>query len=170
MTVNTWESNWPERFRSIVRGLGGDNVFAFVISMKGQSFGKIFGNIRRSVNKDEKELICLRYLIETYYIDAEREGKLREAVIEALVRSFCQFMSSGWNCGKNIRSRKVRVQGNWEFPSFVTHQNWEYLDWIKFRESVWSEIELIKPPDLWCPQDYRDPILIQVFNSHWIDS
>lgn len=167
MSTSVWSAGWPDRLRSIIGTQGENDVFQFVMLRKGESFGKLLGTIRKTAEGDAAKEICLQHLIQTFYLDAHAAGQLREAVCESLARSFCQYMPSGWNTGKKIRERRIDVQSRWEFPSVVTHQNWEFEDWQQFRTQVWSDLEEMNPPADWCPADYQDPLLQQLFEKHW---
>jgi len=169
MAMEAWSGDWQQRLRTLVQRMGYEDVFAFVMAKKGESFGEMFGNIRRTVSADEAKILALRHLEELFYVDANERGQLRPAVMEALVRSLRQYLRKGWNCGKRVRERRIDARTRWVTPSLVAHHGWEYGDWRRFRELVWAEIESSGPSDDWCPQDHSDPVLQQVFSRLWPD-
>jgi hypothetical protein len=170
MAVETWNSDWQERFRSLVQRLGHDDAFELVMSREGESFGEVFGSLRRAAGTDDSRFLALRQLEEAFYVDAQRKGKLREAFMEALARTLCQYLRHGWNRGKRLRERHIDARTRWPTPSFVSYAGWEYDDWKKLQQRTWDEIESIRPPDDWCPSDNKDPILQEVFSQIWPDS
>ncbi|MFI4851432.1 hypothetical protein [Gimesia chilikensis] len=162
-----WCPGWQDRFRNIIQQMGYDHAFDYVISHQEMSFGKMYGMIHKAAGEEGANSICLRHFIEVYYLDAEREGKLREAFMEALVRSFCQFMRSGWSMGKKVRERRIDVFSRWESPSYISSLDWSYEEWERCKEGVWAEIEQLNPPPEWCPLCCQDTVLQQAFENHW---
>lgn len=167
MTADSWISDWQERFRSILKNLGYNDAFAFVMSRKGESFGEMFGSLRRAASCEDAKFLALRHLEEAFYIDAENKGKLRDAFMEGLVRSMRQYMPHGWNRGKKLRERRIDVETRWPTPSFVTASGWQFDDWKTLKELAWKQIELIRPVDEWCPSDLNDPIVQNIFSRVW---
>ena len=170
MAAESWSSNWQERLRSILHRLGYDDAFAFVISRRGESFDEMFGSLRRAASPEDARFLALRHLEEAFYIDASNKGKLRDAFMEALVRSLRQYMRHGWNCGKRLRERRIDALTRWPTPSFVSPSGWEFDDWKQLRERAWKQIEAAAPLDEWCPSDLNDPLVQNVFSRVWPES
>ena len=166
MPVGVWAPGWQERFRALVQRLGYDDTFAFVMSRPGESFGQMFGHLRRASGPENASLGMQKF-VEMFYVDANNHGKLREAVMEALVRSMRQYLRHGWNVGKRLRERRIDARVEWQTPSFVSHAGWKYNDWKRFRDHIWEQIESMGPPDDWCPMDCKDPLIQESFSRVW---
>jgi hypothetical protein len=167
MVVEAWASGWQTRFRSIVQRMGYEDVYDFVMSRRRQSFGEMFGAIRKFAPAADNDFLAFAHLKAMFYVDAEQREQLRTAFMEALVRSFCQFMRSGWNRGKKIRQRRIDVRAEWPTPYLLAQLDWAHKDWIALKARVLSEIENISPPDDWCPESSEDPVIQEAFRRVW---
>ncbi|WP_145425022.1 hypothetical protein [Symmachiella dynata] len=98
-----------------------------------------------------------------YFEEAEREGILKEAMADILVRRFKQFLPSGWNRGKRIRERQGKCWSTIERPQCLLK------DGYSFALEFWKAIEELHPPDDWCPEDANDPILQEAIDRAWLE-
>lgn len=167
MAGEAWANGWQARFNSIIQKMGYEDSFDLVLARSGQPFGEIFGAIRDSADDSDKRFLAFWHLKELYYVDADHRGQLRNAVMEALVRSLRQCMRRGWKRGKKGRERRVDVQTNWPIPHLVTHRGWSHDDWTEFQSRVLAEIEFIGPADDWYPEGANDPIIQVAFSRAW---
>ena len=158
-----WDSGWRQRLHSVVHQLGYEDIFSFVMSQKQKSFGEMFGALRKGVNESDQAMLAMRQFEEMFYIDAEKKGQFREAFMEALVRSLNQYLHTGWNQGKKLRERRIDARHRWPIPGTVSICDMGYKEWEILQCRIWKELELVSPPDEWCPRDFRDPIIQDIF-------
>ena len=71
---------------------------------------------------------------------------------------------AGWNKGKNAREARARAFSEWNLP-FAGAQDWEHVR--RCADSVWAQLNLMQPPDDWCPSSPDDPILDEAFTQAW---
>ncbi|MCI0413529.1 hypothetical protein L0222_12120 [bacterium] len=160
MESETWSGNWQERIEKIVRAMGYTDVFEFVESHPGRSFGELFG-ILRNASQSDSAMIAFVQLPELYFADAAKRQLMRDAIREALVRSLQQFLKSGWNLGKKVRERRLDAKLNWQLPGY------EFERWEQLKDEAWSQLESMHPDDDWCPGNREDPIIEKVFSHVW---
>jgi hypothetical protein len=167
MVVEAWAVDWQARFRAIVQKMGHEDTFAFVMSRKGESFGEMFRAVRSTTCNKDADFLAFAHLEELFYVDAERHGRLREAVMESLVRSLREHLRDGWNHGKRLRERRIDALGKWPIPHFVSHLEWDHHAWKKLQNRLWDELERSDPSDDWCPADFEDPVIQLVVSRIW---
>jgi hypothetical protein len=156
----TWNSDWQQRIRAIVQGMGYEDVYAFVMSLRSKSFGELFGLLREAAGGVEAPVAFVQ-LPELFYTDAKRRGCLRLALMESLVRTLRQFLLQGWNRGKKARERRTDARARWPTPTDG------YDHFLRLQDRIWTEIECCAPPDNWCPESRDDPIIQQAFARAW---
>ncbi|GIW98377.1 MAG: hypothetical protein KatS3mg111_1710 [Pirellulaceae bacterium] len=162
----TWCRDWPERVRGLAKNLGHTDVFDFVMSHPGESFGQLYRRLQ-STSEPSEFIPAFSQTAEVFYLDADRQGRLRDALAEALVRAIQQFLKKGWGVGKQLRQRRIQAQLHWPTPSLVNSLKMSHDDWFNFQELIWSELERESPAPEWCPADYRDPVIQAVFDRVW---
>lgn len=157
---HTWSEDWPNRIRSIVQGLGYEDVYEFVMSQPTKSFGELFRTIKDSPSNAAASVAFIQ-LKESFYMDAERRGCLRDALMETLVRSLRAFNRAGWNRGKKARERRSQALINWPVPSR------DIKRWHEMEDKIWGELGSIGPADDWCPESRHDPVIQEAFARVW---
>ena len=169
MELEAWKENWQERFRSLIQRMGYGNTFEFVMSRRMEVFGQMYRAIRQAGGENESNFLAFAHLKEMFYIDAAQNGYLREAFMEAFVRSFQQFFRLGWNRGKRVRERRISVEMEWPVPTpaLVPGLPYSFDELHGFQSQIWEELERLNPPDDWCPEDFNDPIVQEAFVHIW---
>jgi len=162
----TWNGDWPQRLRTLAAFMGASDVYDLVMSRRGQSFGEVFRSLRETANELGVR-VAFQQLKVAFYLDAYAQGKLREAFMEAMVRSIRQFLRKGWNKGKKVRSRRIDASTVFPTPSLLDEFALTVADWIALKKLAFYELEQLKPPDEWCPEDYKDPIIQKLFDKIW---
>ena len=157
---DAWQGDWQSRVRALVQELGHEDAFDFVMSNPGKSFGQLFRYLREAAGEAQVQLAFVQ-LPELFYVDADRRGQLRSALMESLVRSLQQYLGRGWNVGKRVRERRIEARTEWPIPANG------YDRWQKVQDEVWRELVSKAPPDDWCPNGREDPILQEVFSRAW---
>jgi len=165
--VEAWSGDWQGRFRRIVQNLGYEDVYSFVMNQPGKPFAVLFRELRKQAPVAEQQFLAFAHLPTTYYIDAERRGLLREAFMEALVRSLRQHMTSGWNYGSRIRERRIDARTDWPIPSVPTATGESHEQWFVLRDTIMRHLETSAIPDTWCPKDRHDALIQEAFRCHW---
>ncbi len=165
--MESWAKGWQERFRSLILRMGYEDTFTFVMSRSDESFGQMFRAVRQAGGEGDGGFLAFAHLEEMFYIDAAKRESLREAFMEALVRSLRQCLRSGWNQGKRIRERRIDAQTKWPIPHFVSDLQYSHDEWTGVQEEVWRELDRLKPPDDWCPKNFEDRIVQEAFANVW---
>ncbi|GIX00058.1 MAG: hypothetical protein KatS3mg111_3390 [Pirellulaceae bacterium] len=162
----TWCKNWPDKVRELATRQGYTDVFDFVMSHPGESFGQLYKRLQ-SASEQSEFTPAFSQIAEVFYLDADRQGRLRDAFAEALVRAIRQFLKKGWGVGKQLRQRRIQAQTHWPSPSLVDSIKMSHEDWFNLQEFIWHELERESPAAEWCPADYRDPVIQAVFDRVW---
>ena len=165
--IDAWAEDWPARFRRIITGLGYEDTYQFVLQHRLLSFGQMFGLVRKEAAAVDKAFLAFAHLEESYYLDAIGRGELRNAVMEACVRSIRQLLPAGWNVGKKCRERRIESISKWPVPRILVGSEMSRMGWRDFQGSFWKTIEALSPAEDWCPEDSKDSTLIEAFAIVW---
>lgn len=163
-----WLDGWHERFNAILlRHLGYVNTAEYVRDSRGQSFGEMFQAIVDAAGPEGKEFLTFAHLEIAYYRESHAAGRLREAMMESLARSFRQLMPRGRNFGDRPEERRVEVRMHWPIPRQIEPRLWTYDEWVDLQKAVMAKIEQLAPPDPWCPANGQDAVLVEAFRHAW---
>jgi hypothetical protein len=165
--TDAWRTNWQDEIRSRIHDLGFNDTYDFVLSKPGQSFGEMFRTLQGVKSRQDSPKLAFVQLKETFYVDAARQGKLREAFGEALVRCLQQFLRSGWSRGNRAHQRRIDARVHWPVPHFVPNSSFSHSDWSMIQDQVWKKLEELCPPDEWCPTDFSDTLIQSALYDTW---
>ncbi len=159
MTMNkTWDGDWKARVRHCISKAGYSDAWAFAEANPSIPFGKLFQLLKNHCFSNG-ESICYTQFQSIFFEDAISNGKLREAIIDTLLRRIRQHLPNGWNKGKNTRIKKADIISQWELPLL------QFEQYSEIAESVWKILKTIEIPDDWCPVNREDEILQKVFSD-----
>jgi hypothetical protein len=163
-TVDTnnppWAEGWEDHIRTAARRLGYRSLLELMRAHYAEPYGKVY------------RLLCsalgfrfpIMQLHKLHMLDAIEDGTVREAAKDSFARAFQEHVPAGWNKGKNAREARARAFSEWNLP-FAGAQDWEHVR--RCADSVWAQLNLMQPPDDWCPSSPDDPILDEAFTQAW---
>ena len=158
--TETWDADWESRIQKRVQHLGFGDTFSFVSAHPLIPFGQLF-RILRDDNPDKRYSIAIAQFQHVYFCDAARQGHLREAILDTLVRRLREHLRQGWNHGKMAKERRASAYSQWELPTFDRQR------FAGITERIWQALIDLSPPDDWCPESAKDPLLEKAFASGW---
>jgi hypothetical protein len=154
-----WEQGWAERLRTAARELGHASFIDFMKLNVGVPYGKLL----RILRNHRGTMVPMMQMTTLHIIDGLSVCSARELARDTLLRSLCDHVASGWNCGKQARWKRALAFSEWNLPR--EQGNWDQINALADR--VWKEIESQDPPPEWCPRTLDDPILEVAFSLGW---
>lgn len=156
----TWEGDWRERVLSRMRSYGYQSVADCLSRFPGEPYVDVVKRLGPHIAAIQLE--CVQF------DEAEKQGALREAAIDSLLRDLNWHLKSGWEGG---------VRGNFNTSG-------AYVDWlhrlegssrnlppnpelIQRGEMVWKALEELRPPRGWLPIGMTDPFIEAAFATAW---
>jgi hypothetical protein len=158
--TETRDADWESRIQKRVRHLGFADIFAFVSAHPMIPFGQLF-RILRDDNTDKRHSIAIAQFQHVYFRDAARQGHLREAILDTLLRRLREHLRQDWNHGRTAKARRASAYSQWELPTFDRQR------FVGITERIWQALIDLSPPDDWCPESAKDPFLEEAFASGW---
>jgi hypothetical protein len=143
-----------------VRHLGFADTLVFVAANPMIPFGQLF-RIVCDDSRDVRHTIAIAQFQQVFFQDAARQGKLREAIRDTLLRRLREHLRHGWNQGKMSKTRRALAFSQWELPTFDRERIAGITD------KIWQALVDLQPPDDWCPKSVDDPIRENAFAIAW---
>jgi hypothetical protein len=132
-----------------IHEIGYASTLHFFEAFPHEHYGQLLGRLRNA--GIDTSLIALTNLhLNAHY----REGTLRLAARDRLVRSLWKNLRNGWATGKHLHTRRLQAFDDWTGW-------WNLPIWIP----LWAEFESRKIDASWLPFHANDEIIISVFET-----
>ena len=159
--MRVWDGDWKTKVRSVARGMGHDDVYEYVNSNPSASMGELFGAFRAAARDSGIEVAMIQFT-DVFYEDARTRDRLRDAVMDFLVRNLLHHMPSGWGRGTRDRERRGKACEVWILPTTIP------VSFDSLQTEVLNALLAASPPDDWCPASIEDPLIQSAFSDAWV--
>lgn len=143
---DTWDAEWEDRLSKHARSCGFANVWGYVRSRPGQTYGELAEALAASGGFGVAPI-----QIERLQVRETPAAELPHSIRDSLVRHLrCSFKPLGWRQGPYWESTAMGALGSWSAM-------WSSrVDVGPLKHRLFE----LSPPEGWLPADDRDPFLL----------
>lgn len=163
--TTAWTGDWRKRVLERVREMGYQSVSDYLKARPGVPYLDLAEELSRPLAGGEYGDVAAVQIEELQYLEAESEGKLREAAMDSLVRILRDRLGQGgWNEGAGADFKRAWAYASW---SGLVSRCGEDRVAEAYADKTWEALKELSPPRGWLPSSPEDPYVVAAFNKGW---
>jgi hypothetical protein len=147
---HAWSQKWADRLERKVQELGYANLTDLLADLPARPYSELAQRLGD---------VAPIQIISVQFREARLTGRERDAAKDSLVRNLVEQLPNGWGIGEEAEWQAVRALSSWSSEIQVTGECEELKAKLLAVAHALRELPPPRGPD--------DPIIADVFESHW---